>query len=543
MNGRVGPALYLTLAALVVVVWFAASASRPLFNPDEGRYAEVSREMLVSGDWVIPQLDGMPYIEKPPLQYWATALSFKVFGLSEFAARLYTGLTAFGTLFVVWLLARGLWNEHAAWRAAAVLASLSLFVVVGQLLSLDMSLTFYMTLGLAAFLWAQSRPEAAGRAMLLAWGAIALGVLTKGLVAAAIPAAVLILYSLAARDFGLWRRLSFGTGLPLFVAITVPWHWLAERRLPGFLGFYLLREHFERYLTPVADRQESWWFFSVVFLAGSLPWTLPALGVLVQGWWRRPARGVFDAALFLRIWILFVVLFFSISDSQLIPYIVPAFPALAWLIAIRPPPKLRRDVLVAAAFSLVTAIGLGTASVLLPRLLAGAERGAYFLPLAPPLLRIAGVLAVSALFVLLRRDREPTGGAVFLGAGWCLGLLLLIRASGLAAPVYSGRGLAAALPAADRTAPIYSIETYDQTLPFYWRRTVDLVSYRGELDYGLRHAPGREIGSIAAFVKRWSASGQACAIMETGMYDYLQARGVPMRELGRDAHRVLVARR
>lgn len=543
MNTRAAPALYLALAALVVAIWFAASASRPLFNPDEGRYAEISREMLVTGDWVIPHLDGMPYIEKPPLQYWATALSFRLFGLSEFAARLYTSLTAIGTLLVVWLLARKIWNEQAAWRAAAILLSLSLFVIVGQLLSLDMSLTFYMTLGLAAFLLAQCRPENSRWAMPLAWGAIALGVLTKGLVAAAIPAAVLILYSLAARDWAVWRRLSFGIGLPLFLAVAVPWHWLAERRLPDFLDFYLLREHVERYLTPVADRQEPWWFFSAVFLAGSLPWTVSAVGALLRGWRRRGAPGAFDPLLFLRIWVLFVLVFFSISDSQLIPYIAPAFPALAWLIAVRPVAALRRDVLIAAAATLVAAITLGTASVFLPRLVAGSARAVYFLPLAGPLVRIALVLAVSALFVLIRREREPTGGAVFLAAGWCLGLLLLIRAAGIAAPLYSGRGLAAALPAADRTAPIYSIETYDQTLPFYWRRTVDLVSYRGELDYGLRRSPHREIASVAQFVKRWSALGQACAIMEIDMFDYLQARGVPMRELGRDAHRVLVARR
>ncbi len=162
-----------------------------------------------------------------------------------------------------------------------------MFLVLGQLLSLDMSLTFYLTLSLAGFVSAQLSPKP-GRWMLLAWAGAALGVLTKGLVAAAIPVAVLILYSLYARDFAPWRRLSLRWGLPLFLAITVPWHWLAARRAADFLQFFFVHEHLARYLTPVADREEPWWFFGAVFLVGSLPWTLSALRVLGSGWRRRP---------------------------------------------------------------------------------------------------------------------------------------------------------------------------------------------------------------------------------------------------------------
>jgi hypothetical protein len=218
-------------------------------------------------------------------------------------------------------------------------------------------------------------------------------------------------------------------------------------------------------------------------------------------------------------------------------------PPLAILIALRPASALRRDTLTAAVITLAIAVAFVAVHFALPWLLAGSAQGTYFLPLAGPVLRIALVLALTAGFVLVRRDRDPTGGAVFLGAGWCLAVLLLIRASTLVAPLYSGRGLAAALPAVDRAVPIYSVATYDQTLPFYWRRTLDLASYRGELNYGLRYAPDREIPTIAGFVARWEASGRACAVMEWSLYESLAARGVPMRVLGRDGHRVLVSRR
>ena len=118
---------------------------RPLFNPDEGRYAEIPREMAGGGDWVIPHLNGLAYVEKPPLQYWATALSYRALGPSEFAARLYTALAALCTLGVVAATARRLWGPQAGWHAAAVLAGMLMFVVLGQLLTLDMSLSFYMT--------------------------------------------------------------------------------------------------------------------------------------------------------------------------------------------------------------------------------------------------------------------------------------------------------------------------------------------------------------------------------------------------------------
>ncbi len=125
--------------------------------------------------------------------------------------------------------------------------------------------------------------------MLFAWVAAALGVLTKGLVAAAIPAAVLVIYSLWMRDYSPWRKLHLTLGLPLFLVITVPWHWLAAQRLNDFLQFFFIHEHFARYLTPIADRQEPWWFFGWVFLAGTVPWTVPALRVLVSGWRSCPA--------------------------------------------------------------------------------------------------------------------------------------------------------------------------------------------------------------------------------------------------------------
>jgi 4-amino-4-deoxy-L-arabinose transferase-like glycosyltransferase len=566
--------LYLGLAVLLVAVWLATLANRPLFNPDEGRYAEIPREMLSGGDWVIPHLDGLDYIEKPPLQYWATATMYRLFGVSEFAARLYTALTALGTVALVGLLGTRLGGRDTGWRAAAIASGMVMMVVLGQLVTLDMSLTFYMTAGMTGFVLGQQANDSRPKWMLMAWIAAALGVLTKGLVAAAIPSAVLVIYSLCSRDFTPWRKLNLALGLPVFLGLTVPWHWLAAVRRQDFLQFFFVHEHFARYLTPIADREESWWFFGMVFLIGTVPWTVPALRVLVSGW-RGGGRGhdagtpghvagtpshvadtpshdaatpghvagtPFRPAFFLWIWVLFVCVFFSLSDSKLMPYILPAMPALAVLIAAQPIATLKRDFLVTAILTAIAGVVLGVASFYEPTLVPASPGRPYFLVLAKPLREVAVLLFVSGAFVWAQGARDATRAGVFLGVGWCLAGLLLIRAATLLAPIYSGIDLANALPPGSGDAPLYSVHTYDQTLPFYLRRTVILVGYRRELDYGLRQAPGAEIADIDEFLRLWQSQTRAFAVMDKRTFKNFKERGVPMRNIGENVAHVMVAR-
>jgi len=534
--------LYGGLAVLLVVVWLATLANRPLFNPDEGRYAEIPREMLSGGDWVIPHLNGLDYIEKPPLQYWATAWMYRFFGVSEFSARLYTALTALGTVALVGLLGTRIWGRETGWRAAAVLSGMIMVIVLGQLITLDMSLTFYMTASLTGFLLAQRPGEAGLKWMLMAWIGAALGVLTKGLVAAAIPAAVLIIYSLCRRDVAPWLRLRWSWGLPLFLAIAVPWHWLAALRLGDFLQFFFVHEHFARYLTPIADRQEPWWFFGMVFLIGTIPWTMPALRVLVGGWRDRALNAQFSPAFFLWLWVLFVCVFFSLSDSKLMPYILPAMPALAVLIAALPIATLKRDFLITSILTAIVGLALGIASFYLPVLVPASANGPYFLLLAKPLREVAALLLVSGVYVLIQGARDATRAGVFLGVGWCLAGLLLMRTATLLAPIYSGIDLAKALPAADGDAPLYSVRTYDQSLTFYLQRTVMLVGYRGELDYGLRKAPSGEIADVDEFLRLWDSQTRGYAVMDKRTFNNFKERGVPMRTVGQNVGQVMVAR-
>jgi len=212
------------------------------------------------------------------------------------------------------------------------------------------------------------------------------------------------------------------------------------------------------------------------------------------------------------------------------------------LIAALPVASLKRDFLVTSILTTAAALALGAATFRLPALIPDSGGRPYFLLLAKPAREAAAVLLVSGLFVWVQGAREVTRCGVVLGVGWSLAVLLLIRAASLVAPIYSGFDLAAALPAAERNAPLYSVRTYDQSLTFYLRRTVMLVEYRGELDYGLSKAPAREITDVDAFLEEWGSQARAYAVMDKRTFDKFKERGVPMRSIGQTVNQAAVAR-
>lgn len=522
-------------AALVfTVMWFALLWGRPLYDPDEGRYAEIPREILAGGDWLIPHLDGLVYLEKPPLQYWLSALALRTFGESELSARLWTGLFGYLSLMVVAAVARHLWGREAALRAALLLAGSVLFLLLGHQLTLDMTLGFWLIASLGCFIRSQTGQglPGAGRAWMLGcWATMACAVLTKGLVGVLIPGATLSIYILWQRDWGLLRRLSWGAGLVLFTALAAPWFVLAARAQPEFLQFFFIREHFQRFLTPIEERSEPWWFFIPVLIVGILPWLTRAARALAVDWRGSAPPGQFDAVRLLWIWSVFVLLFFSLSNAKLIPYILPALPTLA-LLAARPQPRDWSGHLVAgAALSVLFALGvLAYASAIWasPRALE------LVLRLRPALIALSAALTAGALGCLwaARRGRIPEALAA-LSAGWCGAVVALTVGAWGVGDLFSARDLAALIARQpNRDAPVYSVQNYQQSLPFYLQRTVTLVDYRDEFTLGLRQAPDRGIPSLQEFAARWRALPDGLAVMPRATRERLAMSGVPMREIG-----------
>jgi len=544
----------LSIAAVVgTVLWFALLAGRPLYDPDEGRYAEIPREMLSGGGWVIPHLNALVYLEKPPLQYWLTALAFRGFGENEFAARLCTGLAGYLSLVTVFLLGRRLWGADAGVRALLFTSASSLFVLLGHQLTLDMLLSFCLTACLSCFLLAQAGREASGHWrvwMLGCWAAMALAVLTKGLIGVLIPAATLGLYTVWQRDWLLLRRLYLRWGLPLFAAIAVPWFALAARANPQFLTFFFIREHFQRFLTPIEHRTEPWWFFVPVLLVGIVPWLPQAARALVSTLTGRVPRGQFDAARVLWVWCVFVVIFFSFSDSKLIPYILPAVPALALLCAGQRGGDSRADLRTGALLSLVSGMGiLAYAS----GLWSSDEARTLLVLIRPVLFGTSALLGLGALVCAASVLRgRPRTALCALSAAWFLASGTILVAAQAAQGLFSAKDVAQVLrrqaavvdlARAPSDVPIFAVQSYQQSLPFYLQRPVVLVDYRDEFDLGLTEDPQRGIATLQQFAQVWLTLSEGFAVMPPATRDRLSALGLPMREIARLPERVIISRR
>ncbi len=542
MQGRPLPSRHALFALFLAftLVWVGGLGFRKLAGPDEGRYAEIAREMLVSGDFVTPRLDGLKYFEKPPLQYWASAAALAAFGQSEWAARLWAGTTGFLCVLLTYFTGCRLFGRKAGLLAAAVLGSSLLFLLVGHMNTLDMGLAFFLNLAVAGVLLANREPEQARRWMLTTWTALALAVLSKGLVALLLPLATLLAYSLLTRDFAPWRRLHLAIGLPLLLLLTAPWHLAVSLANPDFFHFYFIHEHFERFLTTVHGRYQPWWYFLPILAAGALPWTTVMAQALATAW--RSTDAALAARRLLLVWSAVVLGFFSASGSKLPPYILPMFPALALLAGDWLARAQRRTLLIHLGLATLAAVAALLLTTRVPGL-AGKEfeklpMASYALTLgsATGLWFAGGVLALA----LVWRERIVAAILALAASALAAGLCALIGHD-VFSPLGSGYHLARQLPYRPEI-PFYSIHMYDQTLPFYLGRTLTLVEFRGELAFGLDAEPERGLATVARFVERWRQDGQAYAVMPDTTYAELAREQLPMVVVARDPQRVVVAK-
>ncbi|MDM0034368.1 glycosyltransferase family 39 protein [Variovorax sp. J22P271] len=537
--------LALLLAALTLV-WFGSLATRSLISPDEGRYASIAWEMMRSGDWITPRLNGLLYFEKPPMQYWLSALFLHLFGLNDFAARLWPALAGFLTVLLVGATAWKLWGRETGIRSLAVVASMTWVFGNAHFLTLDAGLTLFLTIALCAVLIAEhiAAPPAVRRNWIwLAWAAMAGAVLSKGLVGILIPGATLVLTCLWRRDFGPWRRMHWASGLLVFLLLAAPWFVLVSMRNPSFAQFFFIHEHFARYLTKVHQREGAWWYYLPLLLGGMLPWTsaLPWLGPRRDG--DAPPRGIAPAD-FLFVHSVFVLLFFSASGSKLPSYILPMFPALALLIGLRlkqaSPRVLRGHLLVPV---LVWSIAL-VASTQSARVASHSTPAEIFAQLGAGI-RWGGAafLAFAAFAWWALRRRGVTLAIVSLALGHLVGMTIVMAAHNAYGQLKSAAPFVSALePVLRSGAPMFAVGIYDQTLPFYLRREVVLVDYEDEFAMGQALEPGRSLDSFDAFASRWQALPQAAAYMDFPSFVEMRRRGLPMRIIFQDQRRVVVAR-
>lgn len=323
------------ISTIFGLLFFVFLNSRPLSAPDEGRYTEIPREMVASGDYVTPRLNGVKYFEKPPLLYWMGALSIKLFGPKEGAMRFWPAFLSLLGCLMVYGVGQRLYNRRTGIIAAIVLGSCLYYYAHSQIIIIDSTLSFFMSLALFSFLLAHKNQGRASKPFFMVsfFVSMALAVLAKGLIGAVLPGLVILTWAILTRSWSSLLLAFNPWGIVIFFLIAAPWHILVSIKNPEFPYFYFIHEHLLRYTTTVHGRKQFPGFFVPIFLLGWYPWVVFVPHVLKQTFisFRQAFKSESDL-FFLCCWIGLIFLFFSFSNSQLIPYIHPIFAPFALIL-------------------------------------------------------------------------------------------------------------------------------------------------------------------------------------------------------------------
>jgi 4-amino-4-deoxy-L-arabinose transferase-like glycosyltransferase len=497
LNPKTTLALSLGLLLFAAAVLFFTGLGRlPLLEPDEGRNAEVGREMLVSGDGITPHYDGFAYLDKPAVFFWMVAASFKAFGVSEAAARLPSALMAVATMLLVWFLGHRMFGNAAGLRAGLVFAVSPLALALGREVIFDMTLTFLVTAAMVAFWLAEEKDFRGPWLHALMFAAMGVAVITKGFVGILIPLIAILSYESARGRWRAWLRLRWGWGALIFLAAALPWFIAVSMRNPDFPRYAFWNESLKRFSTGAAHRGGGIFYYIPVFLGGFFPWSL---FLLLVGWnrlrrWRELKQEAGRPVLFLLCWAAWVFALFSISHSKLPTYFLPAIVPLSILAGwvwqeVGKPGQVRPPDWLTAGFALLLGIGVAVAAAshswiyAMYRAQLARRLHPDVLGLVQPSLLYTGLI-LAALGFLGRRLASQTRGRAEAIATFALAAVIVPtvvlrwwKPLELLAEADSSRRLAATIVASpQRDAPIYGYYYFRTSLPFYLRRPVGLLS-------------------------------------------------------------------
>jgi 4-amino-4-deoxy-L-arabinose transferase-like glycosyltransferase len=562
-NSMTSPALrWITLlAVLFALAWFGNIGYRKLVKADEGRYAEIPREMVASGDWTTPRLNDFKYFEKPALQYWATATAYTLFGEREWTARLWTALTGFLGVLLVYLVGNGIFGRPTGFLAASVLGGTAIYVFVGHFLTLDMGVSFFMSGTILACLMALSdgaSPAEERNWMLAAWAAMALAVLSKGLIGIVLPGTALLAYVFLQRDWQRLKRMHWLSGLALFLLISVPWFVAVSLANKEFVQFFFVQEHFQRFLTKGHGRYQPAWYFIPVIMIGAMPWLFSLVAGYVNAWRTAPAghpqasasaapgAKPFHPTRFLAVWCAIVFLFFSASSSKLGSYILPIFPATALLVALQLQRASRTGLVAQSLFAAVAGAAIWFVA---PNLTKSAEPSLPAEMLSAYVPWVAGAGALLALAAVISAALAWRGLRIASAVALSIGGLAFTQVAGSGheslSPLYSAHNVAQKmLPDLTPDTQVYTVNTFDHTLPYYLKRNVTMVSYKDELTVAIAWEPEKFLPDLAAFEKRWLADRKAFAVFAPSDFAALAA---PLKDtmdvISTDPRRVVVKKK
>lgn len=511
----------IVLALVISILFGMFLGSRPLTTPDEGRYAEIPREMVVSHDYLTPQINGIQYFEKPPLFFWVQSASIKLFGVNDWSVRVMNALIAlFGCLITYWA-GRELYNRRTGLLSAVILATSALYFGLARYITLDMPLSVMLSSALFCFILGEQSELTATRRkyFLLMYVFCALATLTKGLIGIFLPGAVLFIWVLVMNRWRDIPRYYVISGAVLLFAIAAPWHILMQLKHPDFFHFYFMEQHFLRYLTSISGREKPLWYLPVILLGGLLPWCAWLPQAIKAHW---PAsmreRQNYATEIFLILWALVIFVFFWVSQSQLSPYILPIFPALALILGRYFDGVLSKTPEKSRGFS------LGVAAYVVLTLTLAVGGFIFYGGKDPKMLITIALLASSTLATALAFWRASpqivltTLIATFTVFFWSLTFSI---------PPTDTRSIK---PLANIIKPllkdsdiVVSYLDYYHDLPVYLERRILVVHWWGELTYGITHQDATGLWmQDKDFWPLWQKPGRMFMIMSLKDYRSLK---------------------
>lgn len=529
----------IVITVALLVLFGAFLGARPLTVPDEGRYAEIPREMLVSGDFVTPHINGIKYFEKPPFFYWVQSGSLRVFGLNEWVVRIPNALFALLGVLLTYAGARQLYGRRTGLISAGVLATFSIYTAMSQMVTLDMTMATLLSGTLFSFILGNLVPPGSRRStfMYAMYTFAALATLTKGLIGIILPGIIIFTWLLLTHRWRDLKTYCLPTGSLLFLLITLPWHIAVAIQNPEFFQFYIIDQQFLRYLTDSTGRNQPFWFLPLSLFGGMFPWLgflIPALPHSWPRWWRTPVAE--QPTLFLLLWAGVITLFFWPSNSFLTPYVLPILPPLAIIIG--------RYLDWAIDHPRHWGVRFGVMVFCLGGLILVAV-GVMRFGIAMPLMNLSLCLLGIAIFVSFWLIWRYTLTQTLVGLIIVMSLFLIsLKLSYPLTDKRSIKDLAIALkPMLKNEGGVYSYLEYYQDLPFYLNQNVVIVHFYGELKHGIAHTDlsGKWVRGDA-FWENWRQTKRQYMIMSLGNFELakLEHPGVKLVEIAHTERNVLV---
>jgi 4-amino-4-deoxy-L-arabinose transferase-like glycosyltransferase len=476
--------LLLLFTACSYFFFFHNLGGYSLKEPDEGRYAEIPREMVESGDFIVPHLNYVRYFEKPPLLYWLTAVSYKVFGVNEWSFRLPNALVALACVVILYFSARRWFGRRIAAISSFILMSSFGFWVMARGVTTDMLLSFLLFAALVCFYeYYRGREKCF---LYLFFAALALAVLTKGPVSVVLLLGTILIFLIFEGRLSFIREILSVKGILLFLAIGVPWFVAVCVREKQFFQFFFIDQNIMRFLTSKHKRSGPIYYFIPVLLGGMFPWSLFLPRAVVNLWRHQGLR------LFL-IWSAVVFIFFSLSGSKLPPYIVPIYPALALVLGClfgqsrqQSINFLREPLFYSLVFVVVAVAGFGLGSGVFIGIVASNPDMANLLNGIKGFALVMGIASALLSILLCFRQYRTFNRILYSLGGFSLATIMVLMCyTGVIDGLTTTKEIARTIKADSRKDTIViNYGAFDETLPFYLSRRVYLADFTGELAMG-----------------------------------------------------------